>query len=134
NWRCAPSTAVLLTPRTHSKCLTTREIEAGLPVALREGMKMSTTAAALAILCSFAAHAGGLSRTFGVGAVVVASASVSTALIKSGSHDAIDVRTGGYRAPPPALLVNGEVKLLSSFNGARVAALNDHRATVTVLY
>lgn len=123
-----------MTPRTHSKCLTTRQTEAGLPVALREGMKISTTAAALAILCSFASHGRSLSRTFGVGAVVVASASVSTALIKSGSHNAIDVRTGGYRAPPPALLVNGKVKLLSNSSGARVAALNDDRAIVTVLY
>jgi hypothetical protein len=97
-------------------------------------MKISTTAAALAILCSFAAHAGSLQRSFRVGAVVVASASVSTALVKSGSHDAIDVRTGGYRAPLPALLVNGEVKLLSGANGASVAALNDGRAMVTVLY
>lgn len=97
-------------------------------------MKISFAAAALAILCSFSAAAGSLQRSFRVGAIVVASATVQTALVKGQSHDAVDVRTGGYRAPPAALLVNGEVKPLSDTNGASLAALNEGRAVVTIVY
>ena len=98
-------------------------------------MKTSIAAAALALFLSFAAHAGALQRTFNVGAVVVASANVSSALTRTASRDAIDVRTGGYRAPAPALLVDGHVTVLSASAGARIAApASGSDAVVTLLY
>ena len=97
-------------------------------------MKTSIAAAALALLCSFAARAGALQRTFHVGAVVVASASVSSMLTRTASRDAVDVRTGGYHAPPAALLVGGRVTVLSDPAGARVAVPATGDAVVTLLY
>ena len=97
-------------------------------------MKTSIAATALALLCSFAARAGALQRSFHVGAVVVASASVSSMLTRTASRDSIDVRTGGYRAPPAALLVDGRVTVLPSSAAARVAAPANGDAVVTLLY
>ena len=97
-------------------------------------MKTSITAAALALLCSFAASAGGLQRTFHVGAVVIASANVSSTPTRTASGDAIYVRTGGHRAPPAALLVNGRVTPVPDPAGATIAAPASGEAVVTLLY
>jgi hypothetical protein len=116
------------------KCLTRHD--PGLaPALLKPGpMKTPIAAAALALLCSFAANAGALQRTFQVGAVVVASANVSSTLTRIASRDGINVRTGGYRAPPAALLVDGQVTLISDPTGASIAAPASGAAVVTLLY
>jgi hypothetical protein len=97
-------------------------------------MKTSIAAAALALLASFSAAAGGLQRSFNVGAVVVASASVSSRLMKVASAQGIDVRTGGYRAPPAALLVGGQVRMLAESAGASLPAPAEGETVVTVVY
>src|SRR5438128_901620 len=97
-------------------------------------MKTSIAAAALALLCSFAANAGGLQRTFQVGAVVVASASVSSTVTRADSRDGISVRTGGYRAPQAAVLVDGNVQVRSEATGTGLGAPASGDAVVTLLY
>jgi hypothetical protein len=97
-------------------------------------MKTSIAAAALALLSSFAANAGGLKSTFQVGAVVVASASVSSQLTRTSVRDGIDVRTGGYRPPKAALLLDGQVTPIPDPKGASIAAPAGAEAVVTVVY
>jgi len=97
-------------------------------------MKTSIAAAALALLCSFAANAGPLQRSFQVGAVVVASASVSSTVTRAASRDGISVRTGGYRAPQAAVLVDGNVQVMSDSTGTSLAAPASGDAVVTLLY
>jgi hypothetical protein len=97
-------------------------------------MKTSIAAAALALSCSFAANAGGLKRSFQVGAVVVASASVSSTLTRTPSRDGIDIRTGGYRPPRAALLIDGHVSPISDPKGASMEAPAGGEAVVTVVY
>ena len=97
-------------------------------------MKLALAAAALALLGSTAASAGALQRSFRVGAVVVASANVSSSFVKAAGGDGISVRTGGYRSPPAALLVNGAVRVLDDAKGASLSAPANGNAVVTVLY
>jgi hypothetical protein len=54
--------------------------------------------------------------------------------MKVASPQGIAVRTGGYRAPPAALLVGGQVRMLSEAASATVAAPADGDAVVTVVY
>jgi hypothetical protein len=96
------------------------------------GMKTSIAAAALALLCSFAASAGTLNRSFHVGAVVVASASVSSRVMRLASGQAIDVQTGGHRAPRPAVLIDGKPVVADPGNGLQAPIAGD--AVVTLLY
>src|SRR2546426_333677 len=97
-------------------------------------MNTQFAAAPLALLCSFAAAAGGLQRSFQVGAVVVASANVSSTLTRGGSGAGISVRTAGYRAPAAALLVNDTVRVISDPASATLAAPASGDSMVTVLY
>ncbi|OLC77655.1 MAG: hypothetical protein AUH83_04075 [Deltaproteobacteria bacterium 13_1_40CM_4_68_19] len=68
-------------------------------------MRMTIRLAALASLVSFAAAAGSHRATFQVGAIVIASATVSSAFKAGGSGDGIEVRLGGHRALSAAVLV-----------------------------
>lgn len=69
-----------------------------------------------------------------MGAVVVASASVSSTFTRTSMRDGIDVRTGGYRPPKAALLVGGQVTPISDPKGASIAAPTGGEAVVTVVY
>ena len=93
-------------------------------------MKTSIAAAAAALLCSFAANAGALQRSFHVGAVVLASASVSSTV----TSEAISVRTGGHRAPRAAVLMDGNLTVLAESTGTSLAAPASGDAVVTLLY
>jgi len=97
-------------------------------------MKLSTLAAALLILLgSTKASAGALQRGFRVGAVVVASATVSARVVKRGSEEVVAVRTGGYRPPTPAFLVNGRVQLAAIGSNDAVRSLSSG-GSVTIVY
>jgi len=97
-------------------------------------MKLSTLAAALLILLgSTKASAGALQRSFRIGAVVVASATVSATVAKRGSEEVVVVRTGGYRPPTPAFLVKGQVQLAAIGSNDAVRSLSGG-GPVTIVY
>jgi len=94
-------------------------------------MRVKIRLAALALLVSFAAIARGRQRTFQVGAIVIASATISSAFKADGFGDGIEVRLVGHRALPAAVLVGGEVKVTPGASRIRLAGSS---TVVTVLY
>jgi hypothetical protein len=94
-------------------------------------MRVKIRLAALALLVSFAAIARGRQRTFQVGAIVIASATISSAFKADGFGDGIEVRLVGHRALPAAVLVGGEVKVTPGATRIRLAGSG---TVVTVLY
>jgi len=94
-------------------------------------MRVKIRLAALALLVSFAAIARGRQRTFQVGAIVIASATISSAFKADGFGDGIEVRLVGHRALPAAVLVGGEVKVSPGATRIRLAGSG---TVVTVLY
>jgi len=98
-------------------------------------MRMTIRLAALASLLSFAAAARSHQATFQVGAIVIASATVSSAFKAGGSGDGIEVRLGGHRALSAAVLVGGEMRVvLPAATRISVAAAAGPGTVVTVLY
>ena len=94
-------------------------------------MRMKIRLAALALLVSFAATARGPQRTFQVGAIVIASATISSAFKADGFGDGIEVRLVSHRALSAAVLMGGEVKVTPGATRIRLAGSG---AVVTVLY
>jgi hypothetical protein len=95
-------------------------------------MRMQLRLPALAILLSFAAVARTQQRAFQVGAVVVASAGVTSAYKSGGPGGGIEVRLSGRRAPPAAVLVGGEVRVVPGEASIIVSPAGP--GAVTVLY
>ena len=84
-----------------------------------------------ALTCVQPVHAGVARRSFQVGAVVIASASVSSTVRASGG--VIEIRAVGHRSARAALLVDGEVKAIGKSPAiATIPASGD--VAVTVLY
>lgn len=96
-------------------------------------MRVKIRLATLALLVSFTAAARGRQRTFQVGAIVIASATISSAFKADGFGDGIEVRVVGHRALPAAVLVGGEVKVTPGAMRIRLAATGSD-TVVTVLY
>ena len=97
-------------------------------------MKTSiAAAAALALLGSFAASAGTLMRPFHVGAVVVASASVSSRVMRLASGNTVEVQTGGHREARPVVLIDGKPVAAEMVGGGIQAPVRGD-AVVTLLY
>jgi hypothetical protein len=98
---------------------------------------MPTRAAAILVvslsLLASSAFAGTASRSFMVGAVVVRSATVATA---------VSATTGGVRieqsasrgTPPPMLLVAGELKEMPQSGAAQLSRESGDAITVTLVY
>jgi hypothetical protein len=78
----------------------------------RTGLRAFFTAILVAFASADAARAGVVRRTFQVGAVVIASARLSSTMQASGA--AIEIRAAGHRSAPAAVLVDGEVKIVES--------------------
>jgi len=97
-------------------------------------MRMTIRLAALASLVSFAAAARSHQATFQVGAIVIASATVSSAFKAGGSGDGIEVRLGGHRSLSAAVLVGGEMRVVPAATRINVAAAAGPGTVVTVLY
>jgi len=95
---------------------------------------MTIRLAALASLVSFAAAARSHQATFQVGAIVIASATVSSAFKAGGSGDGIEVRLGGHRSLSAAVLVGGEMRVVPAATRINVAAAAGPGTVVTVLY
>jgi len=94
---------------------------------------MKIRLAALALLVPLAATARSRQRTFQVGAIVIVSATISSAFRADGPVDGIEVRLAGHRALPAAVLVGGEVKVTPGATFIRLAAAGS-ATVVTVLY
>jgi hypothetical protein len=82
------------------------------------------------LTCPHAARAGVARRAFQVRAVVIASAKLSSTIQASGG--AIEIRAAGHRSAPPALLVDGQVKVLESTTILAIPPGGEF--AVTVLY
>jgi hypothetical protein len=95
---------------------------------------MKSRLAALALLVSFAAAARGYRRTFQVGAIVVASAAVSSTYDAGGPRHGIEVRLSGHRRFAAAVLVGGEMNVVRGATRVTIAAIGGADEVVTVLY
>ena len=91
---------------------------------------MKLAAAALVLLTSSVAAAFPRAN-FRIGAYVVASATVSASM--AASRRSVEIHASAGRAPGPAVIVGGEMKLMSEA-AARVRAPQKGRVLVTVLY
>ena len=81
--------------------------------------------------CADPAFAAVVRRTFQVGAVVVASARISSVVQASGG--AIEIRAVGHRAARAALLIDGQVKIIAE-SATIVVMPPGGDVAVTVLY
>jgi hypothetical protein len=92
---------------------------------------MKIAATALVLLTS--SVAGAFPRAnFRIGASVVASATVSASMSAT-ARRRVEIRTSGGRAPAPAVVVGGRIKLMSDA-ASHVAAPETGDVVVTVLY
>jgi hypothetical protein len=96
-------------------------------------MRMKVRVAGLALLVSLAAAARGHQRSFQVGAMVIASATVSSVVKADGSGDGIEVRLAGHRSLSAAVLVGGEMRVAPGATRVRLSAAGSS-TVVTVLY